>query len=60
MPRPTPTNSTAFSYIALLVTMGRMTLRGGHYWLFGLGFFVPVLWPIGAFIAPTEAAGLSE
>jgi NhaP-type Na+/H+ or K+/H+ antiporter len=43
-------------YFALMVTLGVMTFRGGHYWLFGLGIFFPVLWMIGALIAPTEAA----
>jgi hypothetical protein len=33
-----------------------MTFRGGHYWLFWLGFFVPLLWLVGAMIEPTEAA----
>jgi ABC-type multidrug transport system permease subunit len=43
-------------YIALVVTLGVMTFKGGHYWLFWLGFFIPFLWLIGAFIEPTEAA----
>jgi hypothetical protein len=43
-------------YIALLVTLGVMTFRGGHIVMFVLGFFFPVLWLIGALIAPTEAA----
>jgi ABC-type multidrug transport system permease subunit len=43
-------------YIAVLVTLGVMTFRSGHYWMFWLGFFIPLLWVIGALIAPTEAA----
>ena len=43
-------------YIALVVTLGVMTFRRGHYWLFWLGFFVPLLWLVGAMIAPTPAA----
>ncbi len=43
-------------YIALVVTLGVMTFRGGHYWMFWLGFFVPFLWLIGGLIEPTEAA----
>jgi hypothetical protein len=39
-----------------MVTLGVMTFRGGHYWLFGLGIFFPVLWVIGAIIAPTEGS----
>ena len=43
-------------YIALVITLGVMTFRGGHYWMFWLGFFVPVLWLIGAMIEPTTEA----
>jgi hypothetical protein len=43
-------------YFVLMVTLGVMTFRGGHYWLFGLGIFFPVLWVIGAIIAPTEGS----
>lgn len=47
-------------YLAVLVTLGVMTFRGGHYVLFVLGFFIPLLWLIGALIAPTEAASRRE
>jgi ABC-type multidrug transport system permease subunit len=43
-------------YIVLVITLGVMTFRGGHYWMFWLGFFVPLLWIVGALIEPTEAA----
>ena len=43
-------------YIAVMITLGVMTFRGGHYWLFWLGFFVPLLWIVGGLIEPTEAA----
>ena len=44
-------------YIVAMVTLGVRTFRGGHYWLFWLGFFVwPLLWIIGGLIEPTEAA----
>ena len=43
-------------YVALVITLGVMTFRGGHYWLFWLGFLVPLLWLVGAFIEPTDAA----
>jgi hypothetical protein len=39
-----------------VVTLGVMTFRGGHYWMFWLGFFVPLLWIVGALIEPTAAA----
>lgn len=41
-------------YLTLLVTLGVMTFRKGHFVLFGIIF--PVLWIIGALMAPTERA----
>jgi hypothetical protein len=46
----------AILYLVVLVTLGVMTLRGGHIVMFVIGFFFPLFWLIGAFIAPTEAA----
>ena len=43
-------------YVACWIYFGLATLRNGHFWLFGIGFFFPVLWIVGAFIAPTEHA----
>jgi hypothetical protein len=43
-------------YVVLVITLGVMTFRRGHYWMFWLGFFVPLLWLIGAMIEPTAAA----
>ena len=42
-------------YIACWVYFGLGTFRNGHYWMFWIGFFIPILWIIGAFIAPTHA-----
>jgi hypothetical protein len=39
-------------YLALLVTLGVMTLRNGHGWLFFFGIFLPFLWIIGAIMRP--------
>lgn len=38
------------------IFLGLATFRKGHYWLFWIGFFLPILWIIGALIAPTEGA----
>jgi hypothetical protein len=46
----------AVLYITCLVVLGLATLRKGHYWMFWLGIIFPVLWIIGAFMAPTPAA----
>jgi hypothetical protein len=43
-------------YIVLLVTLGLMALRKGHWVMFILGIFLPIFWLIGAMIGPTEAA----
>jgi hypothetical protein len=46
----------AILYIVCLVVLGLSTFRKGHYWLFWIGFFFPILWIVGALIAPTESA----
>ena len=46
-------------YIACWVYFGLATFRKGHYWMFGIGFFIPILWIIGALIAPTDRAAAS-
>ena len=43
-------------YIACWVYFGLATFRKGHYWMFWIGFIIPILWIIGAFIAPTDRA----
>ena len=43
-------------YITALFVIGLATLRKGHYVLFGVGIFFPILWIIGALIGPTDAA----
>lgn len=39
-------------YFVLLVTLGTMTFRKRHFFLFWIGIIVPFLWIIGAFIPP--------
>jgi hypothetical protein len=43
-------------YVVLLWTLGLMTLRKGHSVLFWVGIVFPILWIVGAVIAPTPAA----
>jgi hypothetical protein len=43
-------------YLVLLWTLGLMTFRKGHHVLFWVGIVFPILWVIGAVIAPTPAA----
>ena len=46
----------AFVYVACRICFGLATFRKGHYWLFWIGFFLPLLRIIGPLIAPTEDA----
>jgi hypothetical protein len=41
-----------FIYVVLLITLGVLTLRNGHTWLFVFGIFLPFLWIIGALMRP--------
>jgi hypothetical protein len=52
----------AVVYIMLFITLALTTWRKGHYFLFWVGIILPVLWIIGAVIAPTgkaEARGVA-
>jgi hypothetical protein len=40
----------AFLYFILVFTLGLMTLRNGHGWMFFFGIFFPILWIFGAFM----------
>jgi len=41
-----------FFYLLILFTLGLMTLRNGHGWMFFFGIFLPFFWLIGAFLRP--------
>ena len=41
-------------YLVLVFTLGLMTLRNGHGWMFFFGIIFPVLWIFGAFMKPPE------
>jgi vacuolar-type H+-ATPase subunit I/STV1 len=47
-------------YLACLVSLGMSTLRNGHRILFFVGIFFPVLWIIGALIAPAPGAAVAR
>ena len=44
----------AILYFVLMVTLGIMTLRKGHWVMFIVGIFLPLLWLIGAVIPPVR------
>jgi hypothetical protein len=49
----------ALLYLVVAFTLGLMTLRNGHGWMFFFGIFFPVLWIFGAFMRrPGAAAAL--
>jgi hypothetical protein len=39
-------------YLVLVLTLGIMTLRKGHWVMFIVGLFLPLFWIIGAIIPP--------
>jgi hypothetical protein len=43
-------------YFLVAFTLGLMTLRNGHGWMFFLGIFFPILWIFGAFMKPPATA----
>jgi hypothetical protein len=47
-------------YITLWVTLGLTTLRKGHTALFWFGIIFPVLWIVGALIAPRSAVAAAD
>lgn len=42
-------------YFLLLVTLGIMSIRKGHWVMFIIGIFIPLFWIIGALLPPTDA-----
>ncbi len=47
-------------YLTALAVLGISTLRKGHVVLFCVGFFLPILWVVGALIAPTPRVAAAE
>ncbi len=43
-------------YFVLLVTLGVMSIRNGHWVMFILGIFFPLFWVIGALMSPREGS----
>jgi hypothetical protein len=39
-------------YIVLILTLGILTIRNGHWVLFIVGLFLPILWLLGAVLRP--------
>jgi ABC-type multidrug transport system permease subunit len=43
-------------YLVLLITLGIIAIRKGHWVMFIIGIFFPLFWLIGALLPPTAAA----
>jgi hypothetical protein len=43
-------------YLILMITLGLMTIRKGHWIIFIIGFFLPFFWLIGALMPSRRAA----
>ena len=50
----------AVLYFTALFVLGLSTLRKGHTLLFWFGILFPLLWIVGALMAPTPAAVAAE
>jgi hypothetical protein len=42
-------------YFILLVTLGIMCIRNGHWVMFIIGIVFPLLWIVGALMPPSQA-----
>jgi hypothetical protein len=43
-------------YFVLLVTLGVLSIRKGHWVMFIIGIFFPLFWLIGALMPPRQEA----
>jgi len=46
-------------YFILMVTLGIMAIRKGHWVMFIIGIFFPLFWLIGALLPPKNPAASS-
>jgi hypothetical protein len=42
-------------YVILLITLGIMSIRKGHWIMFIIGIFIPIFWIIGALMPPARS-----
>jgi hypothetical protein len=47
-------------YLTALIVLGLTTLRKGHTALFWVGIILPILWIVGALMAPTPRVAAAE
>jgi hypothetical protein len=41
-------------YLVLMITLGIMSIRKGHWVMFVVGIFLPIFWLIGAIMPPVQ------
>jgi hypothetical protein len=41
-------------YVVLMITLGILSIRKGHWVMFLLGIFLPIFWIIGALMPPKQ------
>jgi hypothetical protein len=46
-------------YLVLLISLGIMSIRKGHWIMFIVGIFIPLFWIIGALLPSRQARGRS-
>ena len=39
-------------YVVLLITLGIISIRKGHWVMFFVGIFLPIFWLVGALLPP--------
>ncbi len=42
-------------YIVLMITLGILSIRKGHWVMFIIGIFIPLFWIIGALMPPKSS-----
>jgi hypothetical protein len=42
-------------YLVLMITLGVLSIRRGHWVMFVVGIFLPIFWLIGAIMPPAHA-----
>ena len=47
-------------YIFLLIFLGVKTIKNGHWILFIIGFFIPIVWIVGGMIPPKGMSRMDE
>jgi hypothetical protein len=47
-------------YVFLLIFLGVKTIKNGHWILFILGFFIPLVWIVGGMLPPKGMSRMDE